>query len=387
MKGYEYKVTASGRINIIGEHVDYCGGKVLPAALSLKNTVYIRPNGTDKINIRWTSLPDEVVLDTDKLESYKHLRYGNYQAGSALMWQRAGHRVIGCDMLQDCTVPFGSGLSSSAAIEVSTIAALAAVAGEKFDAVEVALKAQQAESEYVGVNCGIMDQYASACGKKGHAILLDCKTLESQYVPFALDGYSIVITDSKKPHSLIESKYNERRAETDEALEILKKYVKIDCLADLTVEDLSKYGHVLAGKLRDRVMYVVKECERVRFAVSAMKAGNVQFLGRLLNQSHASLSRLYEVTGRELDALAQAAQSHFACAGSRMTGGGFGGCTVSVVKSGYAEEFKSYVCDKYYKATGYTAECYDADVSDGITVEKLENKEKYNDHKDAVQYI
>lgn len=370
-EGYEFKVTAAGRVNIIGEHIDYCGGRVLPAALSLKNAVYVRPNGTDRINIRWTTTPDEVSLDINALGSYLGLKVGNYQAGSALMWQRAGHKVVGCDMLQDCTVPFGSGLSSSAAIEVSTIAALAAVAGEKFDPVDVALKAQQAEREYAGVNCGIMDQYASACGKKNCAMLLDCKTLECEYIPVRLGEYCMVIIDSKKPHSLVESRYNERRVETEEALGILQRYVDIDCLADLTPEDFAKYGHVLSGKLRDRAAHVVNECERVRFAVFAMKAGNAQFLGKLLNKSHESLSALYEVTGRELDALAGAARSHPACTGSRMTGGGFGGCTVSIVKAAYAENFKNYVLEKYFQATGYRAECYDAEVSDGITVEKL----------------
>ena len=137
---YDYKVTAAGRVNVIGEHTDYCGGKVFPAALSLKNTVYVRANGTNVINLSWTTLPDKVSLDVNKLDGYKNLKYGNYQAGAALMWQRAGHKVLGCDMLMDCTVPFGSGLSSSAAIEVSTIAALAVIADEKFDPVEVALK-------------------------------------------------------------------------------------------------------------------------------------------------------------------------------------------------------------------------------------------------------
>lgn len=371
MKEYEYKVTAAGRVNIIGEHIDYCGGKVLPAALGLKNTVYIKPNGTDKINIKWTTLPDEVSLDINKLDSYQGLKYGNYQAGSALMWQRAGHKIVGCDMLQDCTVPFGSGLSSSAAIEVSTIAALATVAGESFDPVDVALKAQQAEREYTGVNCGIMDQYASACGKRDNAILLNCKTLEREYVPIELGEYSFVIINCKKPHSLVESKYNERRAETEEALKTLKKYINIDCLADLTPEEYSKHQHVLSGKVRDRATHVINECERVRLAVQAMKTGNMEFLGKLLNKSHESLSKLYEVTGRELDALAYAAQEHPACAGSRMTGGGFGGCTISLVKTAEVEDFKNVVLEKYEKATGYKAECYEADVADGITVEKL----------------
>ena len=219
---YTYKVAASGRVNIIGEHVDYRGGKVMPAALSLKNTVYVRPNGTNFINLSWTTLPDTVSLDITRLESYRHLKYGNYQAGSAYLWQKAGHKIVGCDMVQDCKVPFGSGLSSSAAIEVSTIAALATVAGEEFNSVEVALVAQAAEREYAGVNCGIMDQYASACGKKGMAMLLDCKTLECEYLPLDLGGYTMVITDCKKPHSLVESKYNERREETERPWKFLK---------------------------------------------------------------------------------------------------------------------------------------------------------------------
>ncbi len=370
-KDYEYKVTAAGRVNIIGEHIDYCGGKVFPAALSLKNTVYIRPNGTNKINLSWTTLPDKVILETDKLESYKGLKYGNYQAGSALMRQRAGGKISGCDMLQDCTVPFGSGLSSSAAIEVSTIAALAAIEGEKIDPVKTALLAQQAEREYAGVNCGIMDQYASACGKKNHAMLLDCKTLECSYIPLDLGEYSLIIINCNKPHNLVESKYNERRAETDYALEILRDIAGITCLADLSVKQFERCASMLHNKVRYRVKHVVEECERVKLAREAMEKGDIAALGDLLNESHTSLRYLYEVTGKELDALASAAQSHPACAGSRMTGGGFGGCTISIVKTAAAEDFKKYVCRRYEKEIGYKAVCYDAEIADGITVEKL----------------
>ena len=370
-KDYEYKVTAAGRVNIIGEHIDYCGGKVFPAALSLKNTVYIRPNGTNKINLSWTTLPDKVSLETDKLESYKGLKYGNYQAGSALMRQRAGGKISGCDMLQDCTVPFGSGLSSSAAIEVSTIAALAAIEGEKIDPVKTALLAQQAEREYAGVNCGIMDQYASACGKKNHAMLLDCKTLECSYIPLDLGEYSLIIINCNKPHNLVESKYNERRAETDYALEILRDITGITCLADLSVKQFERCASMLHNKVRYRVKHVVEECERVKLAREAMEKGDIAALGDLLNESHTSLRYLYEVTGKELDALASAAQSHPACAGSRMTGGGFGGCTISIVKTEAAEDFKKYVCRRYEKEIGYKAVCYDAEIADGITVEKL----------------
>lgn len=371
-KEYDYKVSAAGRVNLIGEHVDYCGGKVLPAALTLRNAVYIRANGTNKINLSWTDLPDKVTLDIDKLDSYRDLKYAKYQAGSAYCWQKAGHKLVGCDMVQDCTVPFGSGLSSSAAIEVSTIAALATAAGESFDPVEVALLSQKAEREYTGVNCGIMDQYISACGKAGCAVLLDCKTLAREYVPVRLGDCVLVITGSNKPHNLVESKYNERRAETEEALAALQTKVEISCLADLTPKAFDEICGVLSGKVLDRARHVVEECERVRLATAAMRAGDTVKLGELLNASHASLRDLYEVTGKELDALAAAAQSHPACLGSRMTGAGFGGCTVSLVKKDGVADFEAHVAREYQKATGYPASFYDATLGDGIVVEKIQ---------------
>ena len=368
---YKFKVSASGRVNIIGEHIDYCGGKVMPAALSLKNTVYVRPNGTNFINLSWTTLPDTVSLDISRLDSYKHLRYGNYQAGSAYLWQKAGHKIVGCDMVQDCAVPFGSGLSSSAAIEVSTIAALATVAGESFDKVQVALTAQAAEREYAGVNCGIMDQYASACGKKGMAMLLDCKTLQCDYLPLDLGGYAMVITDCKKPHNLVESKYNERRQQTEQALAILKVKLDITCLADVSPEDFQKYSHLLPEVIKNRTEHVVYECERVKRAAEALRKGDILTLGALLNESHASLKNLYETTGFEPDVLAETAQSHPACIGSRLTGGGFGGCTISLVKKECVQQFEDYLLKQYRQKTGYTAVCYRADIDDGITVERL----------------
>lgn len=372
-KDYAYRVSAAGRVNLIGEHVDYCGGKVMPAALSLKNTVYIRPNGTDRINLAWTDIPARITLDIGRLGEYKDVKYANYPAGCAYLWQQAGHKVIGCDMLHDCTVPFGSGLSSSAAIEVSTIAALATIAGEPLDPVEIALVAQKAEREYAGVNCGIMDQYASACGKKDNAILLDCKTLVREYVPILLGDYTLVIANCNKPHSLVESKYNERRSETERALELLRTKADISCLAELTPDAFERIAHVLdgEGKVRDRARHVVEECDRVRRAAGAMKRGDVGTLGELLNASHASLRDLYEVTGVELDTLAEAAQAHPACAGSRMTGAGFGGCTVSVVQKDGVADFKKTVSARYTGKIGYEPSFYDCTVEDGIIVTKL----------------
>lgn len=367
---YDFIVTAAGRVNIIGEHIDYCGGKVFPAALSLKNTVYVKANGTDKINLSWTTTDFKVSLDINQLEKYADLKYGNYQAGCALIWKNAGHKLLGCDMLQDCKVPFGSGLSSSAAIEVSTLAALATIAGEKIDKKEIALLAQKAEREYAKVNCGIMDQYASANGLKDHAILLDCKKIEHEYVPFKLGENTLVITNCNKPHNLVESKYNERRAETEDALEKLQTVLKVDCLAEITPEQFEEYKGLLCGKVKDRAKHVIYECDRVHKAVAAMRNGDIEELGRLLNASHESLKTLYEVTGKELDALADAAQNFDGCLGSRMTGAGFGGCTISIVKKDKVEEFKKKVGESYRKAIGYDCAFYDAEISDGITVKK-----------------
>lgn len=371
MADYTWKVSAAGRVNLIGEHVDYCGGKVMPCALSLKNTVYVRPNGSDKINIAWTSLPDKVSLDIDKLDAYRDLKYAKYHAGCACLWQKAGHKLVGCDLLMDCTVPFGSGLSSSAAIEVSTIVALATVAGEKFDPVEVALIAQHAEHEYAGVNCGIMDQYASANGKAGHAILLDCKTLEREYIPMSLGDCTLVIANCNKPHDLVESKYNERRAEVETALRYLQRRFNIVCLAELKPYELEEYKKMLPALIHRRAKHVVEECERVRQAAIAMRAGNMETFGKILNASHESLRTLYEVTGKELDSLAHAAQSFRGCLGSRMTGAGFGGCTVSIVKKSEEEAFKGYVTEIYERETGYKPSFYPTELADGIIIEKL----------------
>lgn len=274
-------------------------------------------------------------------------------------------------MLQDCKVPFGSGLSSSAAIEVSTLAAFASIAGEKIDKKEIALLAQKAEREYAKVNCGIMDQYASANGLKDHALLLDCKKIEHEYVPFDLGGYTLVIANCNKPHNLVESKYNERRAETEEALAGLKTVLNVDCLAEVSPEQFEKYKYLLGKKVADRAEHVIYECARVNEAVDAMKKGDTETLGKLLNESHASLKNKYEVTGKELDCLAETAQSFSGCLGSRMTGAGFGGCTVSIVDKNAVKDFEKFVGEKYEKTIGYPATFYEASIDDGITIEKI----------------
>ena len=370
-RNYDLAVTAAGRINLIGEHIDYCGGRVLPAALSLTNTVYIRANGTDRINLAWTDVPDRISLDVGRLEDYKGVKYADYFAACAYILKREGRPVLGCDVLSDCRVPFGSGLSSSAAIEVSFTAALLAIAGEKIDPVRVALYALAAEREYVGMNCGVMDQYASACGKKGMAMLLNCATLECDYIPVSLGDYALVIANSNKPHSLVVSKYNDRRAESEAALAEINRYFPAEHLATVTPDAFESVADKLDPILEKRARHVVCESERVSEAVKAMKCGDVTALGALLRASHDSLRDLYEVTGKELDALADAANAFPLCAGSRMTGGGFGGSTISLVRKDGVEAFQRFVADRYQAAVGYAPTFYLAEIADGITIKTL----------------
>ena len=363
--------TAAGRINVIGEHVDYCGGKVFPAALNLRCNVYGRKNGTNKIRVAASTYKEVVELDIDKLDSYKGLKYGNYQAGVAYYLQEEGTPIIGCDLLYDCTVPFGSGLSSSAAIEVATAVALSEYAEVEYDKVKIALLCQKAENKYAGVNCGIMDQFASAMGKKDHAVLLDCSTLEYEYVPLKLGDYCIVVANCNKPHNLVESKYNVRRHEVETALKEIQKVKKINSLAELTPKDFNEVKYLLSGVVGIRAEHVVMECARVKEAVKALKAGDIVELGRLLNESHYSLRDLYEVTGKELDTLSDFARKETCCLGSRMIGAGFGGCTISIVKKDAVEGFIARVGLAYFNAIGYRASFYETSLEDGITVSKL----------------
>lgn len=362
--------SAAGRVNLIGEHIDYCGGKVFPAALNLRSLVAVRKRNDNIIRLRATTIADKVELDINRLNDYRELPWGEYQAGVAYTMQNAGYKIVGCDMLFDCNVPFGSGLSSSAAIEVSMAKALAVLSaeagGKAGDNVELAVLGQKAENEYAGVNCGIMDQFASSCGLKDKAILLDCKTLNYEYVPLELGEYQLVIANCNKKRSLQDSKYNERRAECETALELLKtKMPNITTLADITKEEFEKHKSVLSGKILDRAKHVVYECDRVSTSVKALKKGDIVAFGELLNQSHYSLRDKYEVTGIELDTLSDLSRKYHACIGSRMTGAGFGGCTVSLVKKTNVPDFIKTIGDAYTKAIGHSPSFYETTIEDG----------------------
>ena len=363
--------TAAGRINVIGEHVDYCGGKVFPAALNLRCNIYARKTGGKTVRMAFRGIDGIVEINVDTLDAYKNLKIGNYQAGVAYYLQEEGVDIIGCDLYYDCTVPFGSGLSSSAAIEVATAVAFCEYAGIAYDKVQLALISQRAENKYAGVNCGIMDQFASAMGKKDHAVLLDCSTLAYEYVPLQLGEYCLVVANCNKPHNLVESKYNVRRQEVETALKLLQEKLDIQCLAEVTPKQFMEHKYLLSGVVAKRAEHVVMECDRVNRAVAALKAGELTELGALLNESHYSLSELYEVTGKELDMLSGLARKERDCLGSRMIGAGFGGCTISIVKKSAVEGFIRRVGKAYHDAIGYKASFYETSIEDGITVEKL----------------
>ncbi len=371
--------TAPGRVNLIGEHTDYNGGYVFPAALTMGSTVYARPRSDRQVNLIATDMGLMVHADLDRLDEYRGIQWGSYQLGVADELQKAGYSLTGCDLMYHDTVPLGAGLSSSAAIEVATALMFVSLGKPKcvgdaeanpqklIDMVELALICQKAENNYVGVNCGIMDQFASAMGKKDHALLLNCRDLIYRHVPLDMNGYRLVIVNSNKKRSLGESKYNERRSQCEEALAILKEAIPgISCLGDITRGQFARSCHFISSlTLRDRVGHVIMENARVLKAVEALEHKAMNRFGKLMAESHQSLRDLYEVTGPELDALVEEALKIEGVLGSRMTGAGFGGCTVNLVAEEAVGDFIEKVGANYLARTGLKADFYVSGIGDG----------------------
>ncbi len=362
-----------GRVNLIGEHTDYNGGFVFPAALTMKTTIAVRRRNDNVIRLKATDLDIMVEADINKLDSYRDLKWGNYQLGVAYVLQNAGYDIVGCDMLYDDTVPHGSGLSSSAAIEVATALCFARFSNEKngidtdIDMIEMAKLGQKAEHEYCGVNCGIMDQFASAMGKENHAMFLKCDDLTFDYVPIELQGKKIILSNTKKKHALGDSKYNERRIECEKGFEILSKALPDKkCLGEISVSEFEANKHLFDNDVVcRRIKHVIYEDERVLESVDALKSGDIKRFGELMNQSHDSLRDDYEVTGTELDTMVEEARKIPGVFGSRMTGGGFGGCTVSIVEDAHVDEFIEQVGKNYKERTGITPEFYVSEIGNG----------------------
>ena len=358
-----------GRVNLIGEHTDYNGGHVFPASITYGPQGVAAPRDDNKILVYSTNFDDIGVISftLDELEYDKKANWANYVKGMVLKLNEAGHSIDhGFELLVEGTIPNGAGLSSSASLELLVGVVLEDLFDLKTDRLELVQTGKKVENEFIGVNSGIMDQFAIAMGKKENAIFLDTATLEYEYAPIHLENAKIVIACSNKKRGLGDSKYNERRSECETALAELQQVVKIKTLGDLDEETFEKFKAIIKSDVRrKRAKHAVYENQRTIRAVEALKNNDVKLFGELMNASHVSLRDDYEVTGIELDTLVEEAWKVDGVIGSRMTGAGFGGCTVSIVKDEAIDTFIEQVGKAYKEKIGYAADFYVVEIGDG----------------------
>lgn len=359
---------APGRVNLIGEHTDYNGGYVFPAALTFGTTLLMRSRGDRTLRFASSNFPTRKEISLDAIEYNKEDDWINYPKGVIDQLHKKGFQFSGYDVLFSGAIPNGAGLSSSASIEVATGFGFLTMEGYPVDTVALALTAQKAENEFIGVKCGIMDQFAVANGKQDHAILLMCDTLEYKLVPFQTGDYRIVIGNTNKRRGLVDSAYNERRAQCEQAvIDLRSAFPDLSLLGELTLEQYQANEHLIKDEVvRKRARHVVEEIDRVLQSMVVLKANDLAAFGQLMNASHVSLRDLYEVTGLELDSMVEAAWNVPGVLGSRMTGAGFGGCTVSLVHEDQVEAFKETVGKVYTEKTGLVADFYVCDIGDGV---------------------
>ena len=362
-----FTVRAPGRVNLIGEHVDYNGGLVLPMALSLQFTLRVRPRADNVVKLYATEFDDEQNFSLDELE--KRGEWIDYVMGVADELQKSNLNLRGFEGVIESTVPIASGLSSSAAIEVGSCLAFLQVTNQSLSSTEIALLCQRAENNFMGVNCGIMDQMAVAACEKDHALLLDCRDLSMRQVPFVLDEYSIVVTDSGAPRELASSAYNERRAQCEEGLAVLQKFDStLQTLRDVSPDFLEEHAMDLSGVVYQRLKHVVNEIARTLEAVQVLEANDLARFGELMNESHHSLRDDYSVSSLELNYLTDWARHQDGVLGSRMTGAGFGGCTVTLIAKKNVQDFMRDQPIEYSKKTGRTARCWECTAEQGAEV-------------------
>ncbi len=363
---------APGRVNLIGEHTDYNGGHVFPCALTLGTYAVARKREDNKLRLYSMNFDRLGVCETslDDLVPSDRAGWTNYPKGVMWAFEKRGYKLpVGLDILIYGNIPNGSGLSSSASLEVLTGVMLKDMFGFDVSMVDIALIGQYSENNFNGCNCGIMDQFASAMGKKDNAIFLDTNTLEFEYAPVVLEDAKIVIINSKVKHSLVDSAYNDRRNECETALKELQEVLDIKTLGDLTEEQYEANKDAIKSEIRQkRAKHAVYENQRAIKAVEALKAGNVEVFGKLMNASHVSLRDDYEVSCEEIDILVDLAWSIDGVVGSRITGGGFGGCTVSIVKNDAVDGFIEKIGAEYEKKVGHKAEFYVVDIGEGAGV-------------------
>lgn len=361
-----------GRVNLIGEHTDYNGGHVFPCALTLGTYGAARKREDNKIHFYSMNMNSFGVVEAslDDLTNKKEYNWANYPLGVVWAFKEKGHTITsGFDMVIWGNIPNGSGLSSSASLEVLTGVILTDLFEIKdLSMTDLALIGQYSENNFNGCNCGIMDQFAVAMGKKDHAIFLDTSDLSYEYAPCILDGAKIVITNSKVKHSLVDSAYNDRRNECAAALKALQSELDIQALGDLTPEEFEAHKSLIKDEIQlQRAKHAVYENQRTIDAVTALKAGDIERFGKLMNQSHISLRDDYDVSCEEIDILVDLAWKIPGVLGSRITGGGFGGCTVSIVKDESVDTFIETIGKTYLEKVGHEAEFYTVDIGEGAS--------------------
>ncbi|MCJ1909935.1 galactokinase [Planococcus ruber] len=360
---------APGRINLIGEHTDYNGGHVFPAAISFGTYAAAQKRSDQKLRFYSLNFSDEGVIECDlaDLSHNPDHSWANFPKGMIQLFNENGFPIPhGMDILFFGNIPNGAGLSSSASIEMATGVVLEGLFDLAIDRLKMIQLGQKVENDYIGVNSGIMDQFAIGKGKKDAAMLLDCQTLDYRYAPVDLGEHEIVIINSNKQRTLAESKYNERRAECEQALTDLRTEVSVTSLGELTSEQFEEVKHLIQdGTNLKRAKHAVYENERTLLALQELEQGRLQEFGKLMNESHISLRDDYEVTGAELDTIAETAWQLPGVIGARMTGAGFGGCAIAIVHSAEVANFKEQIAQKYTEAFGYAPSFYEAKISDG----------------------
>jgi galactokinase len=361
-------VRAPGRVNLIGEHTDYNDGYVFPIAIDRSVLVAASPRQDRVVRLWAVDFDAQVRFSLDSIAHDAKNKWSNYQRGVAVVLQEQGFDLCGLDIAMSSNVPIAAGLSSSAAIEVGTAVTWQALCGFDMDRPSLALACQRAENSFVGVNCGIMDQFISALGQEGAALLIDCRTLEHRAVALPM-GLSVVIMDTKVQRGLADSAYNTRRSECEEGVRLLGAHLpEIEALRDVSIDAFERYADALPDNVRRRCRHVIGENERVLEGIEALSREDAAAFGRLMDASHISLRDDYKVSCVELDAMVEAAWQAPGVVGARMTGGGFGGCAVALVESANSAAFVDQVAAAYEKQTGLTPSLYVCTAQDGASV-------------------
>lgn len=366
-KSAQHVFFCPGRVNLIGEHIDYNGGMVMPCAITMGTTLLVSKNDDNIFRFRAIDFPEIIDIPIQSTYSKTGPEWYNYPIGVIHEFTKAGIALTGLDMLFSGNLPIGSGLSSSASIEVLTAHTLNELFNGGMTKVELALLGKRVENEFMGLNSGIMDQFAVAMGKDAHAVLLNCDTLAYEYLPFEIGDYVLAIINTNKPRKLVESKYNERFNECRTALKHLQEKLSVHHLCEVSLDAFNQHRTLINNTtIENRALHVISEDERVKKAKQALISGDIKTFGELMYASHESLQNLYEVSGKELDTIVDFCKSYNDCIGARMTGAGFGGCAIALVKKESFDDFSEKIAAHYESAIGYKPGVFSSVIAEGV---------------------